>query len=256
MLTYKGDKMKKSIVILSLLMLTIISFSYTHVYSYQDFTDFEEGQQVTGEFIPSNDDGTHGINDRWGDNLEFTWPDVPGDTNIYLDYDEPMIVDILNGEHALHFNAEKGTKQIIGLKNVPIPIDMALKIYYDFYISTKDKENAALVLFSSDLPDKEGRIAIVYEDGFLKGIRRTGRYSSTTEFQVKYDAYNKWRHIRIEIFYRKEFRIIINDRLVYTWKVLKAFEEIPFMYVGNYLDRDNISQTDTYIKYFTVSHYK
>jgi hypothetical protein len=252
----KGEIMKKTIILLTLLMLITISFAYTHVYSFQDFTGFEEGQQITGEFIPSNDDGTHGINDRWGDNNEFTWPDVPGDTNIYLEYDEPMGVDVLDGDHALHFNAKNGKKQIIGLKNVPIPVDMTLKIYYDFYINTKDKEDAAFVLFSSDLPNKEGRIAIIYEDGYLKGIRRTGRYSSTTDFQVKYDAYDKWRHIRLEIFYRKEFRIIINDRLVHTWKVSKAFEEIPFMYVGNYIDRDNISETDTYIKYFTISHYK
>jgi hypothetical protein len=248
--------MKRLILLLFLSVIITTLFAYTHVYSYQDFTDFKEGQEITGDYIPSNDDGTHGINDRWGDNLEFTWPDVPGDTNFYIEYDKPMTIEVLDGDHALHFNAENGLKQMIGLKNVSIPIDLALKIYYDLYISTKDKEDAAFVLFSSDLPNKDGRIAIIYEDGYIKGIRRTGRYSSTTDFQVKYDAYDRWRHVRIEIFYRKEFRIIINNRTVYTWKVMKAFEEIPFLNVGNYMDRENISETDTYIKYFTISHYK
>src|SRR6056297_2503511 len=236
--------MKKTILILSLMMLIVLGFAYTHVYSYKDFTDFEESQQITGDFIPSNDDGTHGINDRWGDNLEFTWPDVPGDTNIYLQYDEPMVVDILDGDHVLHFNAEKGTKQIIGLKKVPIPVDLSLKLYYDFYINSKDKDNAAFVLFSSDLPDNTGRIAIVYEDGYIKGLRKIGKYTSAVDFEIKYDAYDKWRSFRLEIFYRKEFRIIINDKMIHTWKIFKAFQDIPFLNIGNYLDTGKIDETD------------
>jgi hypothetical protein len=232
-------------------------FSYIHIFSYQDFVDYKPGDVLTGDFIPSNDDGTHGSNDRWGDSLEHTWPDVPGDTNIYINYTKPMMIEEKDGENVLHLDVSKGQKQIIGSKDVPAPGDHVLKMYFDFYLDTKSTPDQTVVFFSTDDPDVIGRMAVIYEDGYFKGLLRTGRYSVKEMFKQKVkNLENRWNQFDLEIWYYREIRIKLNSKLIYKWEFDKRLIGLPHYYVGNLVDKNQTSNLDLYLKNFIVSHYK
>jgi len=236
-------------------MLSIITLGYFHVYSYQDFSDFKNGDLIVGEYIPSNDDGTHGINDRWGDKNQFTWPDVPGDTNFYIDANIPFSIKQIDGENALHFYSDGNKKINLGLNHVELPVDLMLEVKYQFYIDRKATPEAAFVLLSTDLPSNAGRITIIYEDGKIKGIRTVNRYRKIVEFEIEYNAYNKWREFSCTIWFRKEFRIAINNKYLYTWKSTQSYTEIPFLSIGNTIDEGVNAITDTYIKKLVIYHF-
>jgi len=248
--------MKIKIILIVLMVASCLSvYGYIHIFSYQDFTDFEIGERINGDVIPSNDDGTHGSNDRWGPNNEQTWPDVPGDTNIYFDCDNPPLVTEYDGKHVLKLVGEKGKTEIMGLKNVPNVYNKRLKIYYDFYLETND-EDYSFVILSSDRPSVTGRYAIIYENGYLKGIRRTGRYSTTEDFSIKYDLEDEWTRINLEFWYQDELRITVNNYLLHVWEFNKTLADLPFYYVGNLVDKGETSDMTVYFENFVVAHSK
>jgi len=248
--------MKTKIVLIVLMTITFLSaYAYIHIFSYQDFTDFEIGESITADVIKSNDDGTHGSNDRFGPNNEQTWPDVPGDTNIYFECDNPPLVMEFDGKQVLKLVGEKGTTEIMGLKNVPNVNNKRLKLYYDFYLETND-EDYSFVILSSDKPTVTGRYAIIYEDGTLKGIRRTGRYSTTEDFSIKYDLEDEWARINLEFWYQNELRITVNNYLLHVWEFNKPLHKLPFYYVGNLVDKGETSNLTVYFENFVVAHSK
>ncbi len=249
--------MKKLLILTALLVLATSMFSYIHIFSYQDFVDFKPGDVLNVDKIPSNDDGTHGSNDRWGENLEHTWPDVPGDTNIYLDCTKPMMIEEMDGENVLHMDVKKGQKQIIGLKEVPNPGDLVLKMYFDFYLDTKSTPDQTVVFFSTDDPNVIGRMAVIYEDGYIKGLLRTGRYTVKEVFKekIKYME-NQWNQFDLEIWYYREIRIKVNNKIIHKWEFNNRIIGLPHYYVGNWVDTNTTSTVDMYFKNFVVSHYK
>jgi len=112
--------MKKEIISIFLLVVFINTiFSYVHIFSYQDFEDFDDGQLLDSMIIKSNDDGTNGVNDLWGPGGIYTWPDVPGDTNMYLETVEPVQIVEFDDKKCLLFNTKGKDKSIIGLRSVP-----------------------------------------------------------------------------------------------------------------------------------------
>lgn len=246
--------MKKTIFILVFMMLMVYSFGYMHIFSYQDFKDYEIGQEVITAVIPSNDDGTHGINDRWGDNNEFTWPDVPGDTDMYFVSDKPLKILEKDGEEVLYMDCEEGLKTTLGLKNVPNPPEVHLKIFYDFYLDTREKEDYSFVMYSTDIPGRIGRLWIVYTDKTIKVYRQTSRYSKTELYTKKIDLTNKWRRFIIEIKYGKVYRLIVDDSLITTFENNKYIETIPYYFIGNWDDKNQYSSFNLYLKTFAVAH--
>jgi len=247
--------MKRTIMIILLLMTAVISFAYYHVYAYQDFSDFNDGDLINDAYIPSNDDGSHGINDRWGDKNQYTWPDVPGDTNFYLDSGKPLSIKEIEDENALHFRSDGTEKLNLGLSHVTLPVGMMLEVKYQFYIDKKETPEAAFVFLSTDLPGKEGRIAVVFEDGKVKVIRTINRYRKIVEYEVEYKAYNEWKEFSFTLWYRKEFRIAINNKYLYTYKSIQPYPEFPFLSIGNTIDEGENAITDTYIKKLVIYHF-
>jgi hypothetical protein len=247
--------MRKIIITLSLFILTSLSFGYIHIFSYRDFVDFEIGEIINVTMLPSNDDGTHGSNDRWGPNNEFTWPDVPGDTNIYISTDIKPVIKEMDEEKVLFMTGDIENKSVIGLKDVPNPIGTYVMFSYDFYLEKSKNEKSTIVLFSNTEPGDLKRVYFIYDNGIVKGIRRTSRYTETTFFEKKIDLYNEWNRFTLKI-RNKEIRLIFNNSNFYTEKFYDDFSVLPYYYVGNWIRKNELSNMNIYFKNFIVSHGK
>lgn len=252
----RGRKMKKYIIISFLILNVCVALTYVHIFSYQDFSDFAVGQVLSTMTISSNDDGTNGTNDVWGPNKEYTWPDVPGDTNIYLTTDKPLEIVDINNENVLFLNMDDNKKSIIGLKEIPDTTEHTLKIYYDFYLDTTGSENYSFVLFSTEKPDTVGRIWIVYENNVIKVYRHEKNNSKEKLFSKEINLKDKWITFAIESRFRNEFRVIINNGVLTHVNKLKRTNEIGYFYIGNWLDKNNYSSATVYLKNIVVAHRK
>jgi len=248
--------MKKYIIALIMILNVCVALSYVHIFSYQDFKDFTVGQELNTMIIPSNDDGTHGTNDVWGPNKEYTWPDVPGDTNIYLTTDIPLEIVNINKENALFLDMDDNKLSIIGLKEIPDTTEHTLKIYYDFFLNTKGVEDYSFVLFSSEKPDTVGRVWIVYENGVIKIFRQKKNNSKEILISRKINLENKWNNFSIESRFRNELRVIINSGILTHVNKLERTNEIGYFYIGNWIDINNYSKAKVYIKKLVVAHRK
>ncbi len=249
--------MKKGILTVILLLISINAlFSFVHIFSYQDFEDFEDGQMLESMVIESNDDGTHGVNDVWGPGNIYTWPDVPGDTNMYLETIEPVKIVDIDGENCLYFNAKGTDKSILGLKSVPDTTEHTVKFYYDFYLDTKLNKDYEFVMFSSDDPGVIGRIWIVYKDDFLKIYRRESKDKVSELYSRQFNLGNKWNYFSVEIRFRKELRIILNNGAITQVEKLKRADFVDHYYIGNWIDKNKYSELSLYIKDFVVAHRK
>ena len=225
-------------------------FGYVHVFSYQDFTDYEVESRITESVIPSNDDGTHGSNDRWGPNNEKTWPDVPGDTNIYIDSALPPEIQERDGRKVILMQGDEDCNSIIGLQKVPNPTGNYLMVSYEMYIT---EETDRIVLFSNTKPDNTQRVFIVYEDGQIKVKQKIGRYNEKIIFSKSYNLYNRWFKLSLRA-YSNELRLTIGTRRFFTGEFRQRFDTFPYYYVGNWMDDYDLSNMKVYIDKFIVSH--
>ncbi len=202
--------MKKSLLILSLLilLLSVNFFSYAHVFTWQDFEDSKTGN-FNAKFFESNDNGKHGSNDIWGPNDEFTWPDEPGDTNIYVNsYYKPLIVKE-NGSTALKMNAAAGKNSFLFFENLPTNPKKSIELMYDFYFDNPlKKDNFKFTLFSSGSQDNKKSVVVEYENGIIKVIQ--GR-NILLEKSKKLE--NRWYYFRIRV-KGTEFMIYLNNALL------------------------------------------
>jgi len=248
--------MKETIIIFMLLMFPIIILGYVHVFSYQDFSDFTNGQLLQTGNIDSNDDGTHGFHDRWGANKEYTFPNVEGDTTIYINTEKDLEVKYENDYSYLDMKCEKDIKTIMGLKEIPNPIRLNIMIYYDFYLDTTNVKDYSFVMFSTEEPGTIGRIWAEYSEGVFQIYRRIGKYSISEMFSKKIDMENQWLQFKVELRLGRDFRFSVNKGTITSFTTEKYYENIPFYYVGNWIEKDVYSACDVKIKTFVVAHNK
>jgi len=218
----------KKILLISLLLLTVFAisgFSYAHVFTWQDFEDTSTGI-YRGKYFESNDDGTHGYNDKWGPNNEYTWPDEPGDTNIYLKYDKrPLIVEE-NGNKILYIQTEKGKNGYIFFKNLPTNPKKTIEVKYEFFIDNPEKlKNSKIMLFSNGSKDNKNLFYALYEDGRIKIYQgRNCILDKTKKIE------NRWFSFKVRIFAKECFFYLNNVLLCEAKTPVKI--DLPEAYIG------------------------
>jgi len=129
-------------------------------------------------------------------------------------------------------------------------------IYYDFYLDSSNGQDYSFVMFSTDVPGTIGRMWAEYSSGVFYIYKRTGRYSVSEMYSKKVDLEDQWLQFKLELDYGKDFRFAINGGTITSFKTNIYYENIPYYYVGNWIEKNKYSACDIRLKTFVVAHNK